>query len=107
MDCHIPDHHGPDELAITILTRYPLHLTWRKTYIITACMALYFFVFVLVVQSFEKIPALKAIAPTQKEPPVAIAQVVLLVVFIVLTALSVKKFRPESASGVKSAAKAG
>lgn len=93
-------------LAITIVTRYPLRLTWRKTYIITACLALYFNVFVLLVQSFEKIPGLKAIAPTQKEPPFAIAQIALLVVFIVLTALAVKKFRPEPASTVKSAAKA-
>jgi uncharacterized membrane protein YdcZ (DUF606 family) len=62
-------------LAIAIATRYPLHLSWRKTYVITACAVLYFNVFVLVVQSFEKVPQLKAIAPTQKEPPFAIAQV--------------------------------
>jgi hypothetical protein len=82
-------------LAITIVTRYPLHMAWRKTYVITACVALYFNVFVLVVQSFEKIPALRAIAPTQKEGPFAIAQIAILVVFIGLTALAVKKFRAE------------
>ena len=82
-------------LAITIVTRYPLHLKWRKTYVITACAALYFNVFVLVVQSFQKVPALKAIAPTQKEPPFAIAQIAVLAVFVVLTVLSVKKFRLE------------
>ena len=80
-------------LAITIVTRYPLHLAWRKTYVITACAVLYFNVFVLVVQSFEKVPQLKAIAPTQKEPPFAIAQLFVLVLFIALTTLAVKKFR--------------
>ncbi len=43
-------------LATAIVTRYALHLAWRKTYVITACAALYFNVFVLVVQSFEKVP---------------------------------------------------
>ena len=80
-------------LAITIVTRYPLHLAWRKTYVITACAVLYFNVFVLVVQSFEKVPQLRAIAPTQKEPPFAIAQIFVLVLFVVLTILAVKRFR--------------
>jgi hypothetical protein len=60
-------------LTIAIVTRCPLHLAWRKTYVIEACAVLYFNVFVLVVQSFEKISGLRAIAPTQKEPPFAIA----------------------------------
>ena len=80
-------------LAIAIVTRYTLHLTWRKTYVIAACMALYFNIFVLVVQSFEKVPSLKAIAPTQKEPPFAIAQITVLLLFIVLTIFAVKRFR--------------
>ena len=66
-------------LAITTVMRYPLHLAWRKTYVIAACAALYFNIFVLVVQSFEKVPQLKAIAPTQKELPFAIAQIAVLV----------------------------
>ena len=82
-------------LAIAIVTRYSLHLAWRKTYVITACVALYFNVFVLVVQSFEKITGLRAIAPTQKEPPFAIAQIAVLVLFIALTTLAVKKFHAE------------
>ena len=80
-------------LAIAIVTRYVLHLTWKKTYVIAACTALYFNVFVLVVQSFEKVPSLKAIAPTQKEAPFAVAQITLLLLFVVLTAFSVKRFR--------------
>ena len=53
--------------------------------------------FVLVVQSFEKVPALRAMAPTQSEPPFKIAQVIVLVVFIVLGVFAVKKFHPERA----------
>ncbi len=93
-------------LALAIVTRYPLHLAWRKTYVITACAALYFNVFVLVVQSFEKVPTLKAIAPTQKEPPFAVAQIAVLVVFVVLTILAVKKFRPEPMTVRKTSATA-
>ena len=70
-------------LAIAVVTRYLLHLTWRKTFVIAACMALYFNVFVFVVQSFEKGPPLRAIAPTQKEPPFAVAQGVVLLLFMV------------------------
>jgi len=82
-------------LAIAILARYAFHLSgaWRRIYAITAMLALYLNVFVLVVQSFEKVPALHALAPTQKEPPFAIAQLVVLVLFIVLTVFASKKFR--------------
>ena len=81
-------------LAIAVVTRYLLHLAWRKTFVIAACMALYFNVFVFVVQSFEKVPSLRAIAPTQKEPPFAVAQGVILLLFMVLTTFAVKRFRP-------------
>ena len=93
-------------LAIAIVTRYPLRLAWRKTYVITACAALYFNIFVLVVQSFEKVPQLKAIAPTQKEPPFAITQVAVLVLFVVLTTFAVKRFGSEPMTLAKSSAKA-
>ena len=82
-------------LAVAILTRYFLHLAWIKTYVVAACLLLYFNVFVLVVQSFEKIPALRAIAPTQKEPPFAIAQIAVLLFFAVLTIFAVKRFRTQ------------
>jgi len=80
-------------LAIAAVARYFLHLTWRKTYVIAACTGLYLNVFVLVVQSFEKVPSLKALAPTQKEPPFAIVQIAVLLFFVVLTTFSVKRFR--------------
>jgi hypothetical protein len=81
-------------LAVATVARYLLHLTWRKTYVIAACLALYFNVFVLVVQSFEKVAPLRAIAPTQKEPPFAIAQIAVLLLFVVLTTFAVKRFHP-------------
>src|SRR6266480_5915867 len=58
-------------LPVAIAARYGFHLAgaWRRIYVITAAVALYLNVFVLVVQLFLKVPALKAIAPTQKEPP--------------------------------------
>ena len=81
-------------LTIAILARYAFHLggIWRKTYVITAMLSLYFNCFVFVVQSFEKVPALHALAPTQKEPPFAIAQLVLLALFILFTIIAAKKF---------------
>jgi len=82
-------------LAVAIVARYPLHLAWRKTYVITACAALYFNVFVLVVQSFQKVPALRTLAPTQTEPPFAIAQIAVLAIFVALTVFAVKRFRVE------------
>lgn len=85
-------------LAIAILARYALHLAgaWRAVYVICASVALYFNVFVLVVQLFEKVPALRALAPTQKEPPFLVAQLAVLALFIGLTVLATKKFRSEA-----------
>jgi hypothetical protein len=84
-------------LAVAILARYPLHLARasRWIYVVCAVLALYFNVFVAVVQSFLKVPALKAMAPTQKEPPFVVAQVVVMVLFIVLGIFAVKKFHVE------------
>jgi hypothetical protein len=82
-------------LAVAILARYGLHLAgaWRSIYVVTAVIALYLNVFVLVVQGFLKVHALNALAPTQSEPPFLIAQLVVMALFIVLTIFAVKKFR--------------
>lgn len=81
-------------LAVAIFSRYKRHMTggWRRTYVISAVVALYFNVFVLVVQLFQKVPALKAMAPTQSEPPFAIAQLIVLVLFVGLGIAAAKKF---------------
>jgi len=74
--------------------------------VISAAIALYFNVFVLVVQSFEKVPALKAMAPTQKEPPFVVAQLAVLALFVVLTIFAAKRFRSEPVPAARSAGKA-
>ena len=86
-------------LAVAILARYAFHLAgaWRWIYAVSATIALYLNVFVLVVQSFEKVPALKAMAPTQSEPPFLVAQLVVLVLFVVLTILAAKRFHNQPA----------
>jgi hypothetical protein len=56
---------------------------WRPLYVLTAVASLYFNCFVLVVQSFQKIPALNAFAPTGTEPPFAVVQGALLLAFTV------------------------
>lgn len=86
-------------LAVAIV-RYSFHLAgvWRGAYVIGAVIAQYFDVFVLIVQSFLKVPALKALAPTQSEPPFAVTQLVVLVLFIVLGVFAVRKFRLEPAA---------
>ncbi|MDB6169424.1 MAG: hypothetical protein JWM88_2288 [Verrucomicrobia bacterium] len=66
---------------------------WRGTFVVTAVLAQYFNCFVLVVQSFQKIAPLHALAPTQKEPPFAIAQGTVLTLFVVLGIIAFKKFR--------------
>lgn len=82
-------------LAIAIFARYSRQLAgvWRRGFVICATLALYLNVFVAVVQAFEKIPALKASAPTQKEPPFLVTQLVVLLVFVGLTVLAAKKFQ--------------
>ena len=86
-------------LAFAILARYGLHLAggWRRIYAAGAVLALYFLVFVGVAQLFAKVPALHALAPTQSEPPFAIAEGAVLVLFVVLTVAAAIKFRPAAA----------
>jgi hypothetical protein len=82
-------------LAIAILGRYWFHMNgrWRLAYVICAVIAQYLNVFVLVAQLFDKVPALKSLAPTQSEPPFAISELVVLLVFILLGILAVRGFR--------------
>jgi magnesium-transporting ATPase (P-type) len=84
-------------LALTSYARYPKNLAgaWRWIYVIGAVISLYFNVFVGVVQSFEKIPALKAMAATQSEPPFKLTQLVVLALFVLLTFVAAIRFRPE------------
>jgi hypothetical protein len=82
-------------LGVAVFARYSKHLEgrWNPAYIVTALTAQYLNVFVLVVQSFLKVPALKALAPTQTEPPFAIVQGIVLLGFIALTVAATLKAR--------------
>src|SRR5713226_8865869 len=84
-------------LAVAIVARYARHLAgaWRWIYVVIAMISLYLNVFVLVVQLFQKVPALKAMAPTQSEPPFAVTQLVVLALFVLLTIVAAIKFRGE------------
>ena len=85
-------------LAVAIWARYGGRLAgaWRSTYVVTAAIALYFNCFVAVVQAFAKIPALHALAPTQKESPFAISQLLVLAIFVWLTWRAAKRFHTAS-----------
>lgn len=84
-------------LAIAVFARYRRRLAggWNRAYAIAAVIALYFNVFVLIAQLFQKVPALKALAPTQSEQPFKIAQLAVLIIFVVIGILSAVRFRSE------------
>jgi len=84
-------------LALTIFARYAKDLAgpWRWIYVIGAVICLYFNLFVAVVQAFEKIPALHAVAPTQSEPPFKLTQLIVLFVSVLLAIVAVIRFHPE------------
>ena len=89
-------------LAIAIAARYLFRLagSWRWVYVASATLALYFNVFVLVVQSFMKIPALKAMAPTQAEPPFVVAQGMVFLLFLSMGIMATRRFRLEPVRAV-------
>lgn len=86
-------------LALTLVALYVRGLAggWRRIYVATAVFALYLNVFVLVVQAFLKVQFLNALAPTQGEPPFAIAQGAVLLAFVALGILALRRFHPERA----------
>ncbi|HEV8378519.1 MAG TPA: hypothetical protein VGP99_06680 [Tepidisphaeraceae bacterium] len=97
---HFMPSHGVGILSLLLLpvaiyARYGRNLIghWRWTYVLTAMLAFYFNVFVLVVQLFVKVPALKTIAPTQSEPPFGITQLSVLLVFVAFTIAAARRFR--------------
>jgi hypothetical protein len=83
-------------LALAVLALYVFDLQgiWRGVYVVSAVMALYFNVFVGVVQGFQKIAFLQPLSPTQSEPPFLITQLAVLVTFILLGFWAVRSFYP-------------
>jgi hypothetical protein len=87
-------------LAAALLAFYVYHLAgaWRWIYVVGAVVALYFNVFVGVVQAFRKVSFLEPLAPTQSEPPFLVAQLAVMAIFIVLGVLAVRRFHPPKAA---------
>ena len=90
-------------LLFVILARYKFRLdgAWRLIYVISLVITVYLDAFVAIVQAFLKIPSLHALAPGGSEPPFAIAQGVLFVVFVWLGIVAARNFRREMAIGVQ------
>ena len=87
-------------LAVAVIALYFLQLKgiWRWIYVVAAMIAIYFDCFVGVIQAFQKIDVLHALAPTQStEPAFVVPQLVLLVIFVVLGYGALKKFHPHAA----------
>lgn len=95
----LPSHVvGAVALVVVAVAAYALYGPglagrWRGVYAGTAVASLYFLIFVGVAQAFAKIPALKAAAPTQSEPPFAVAQGVVLLLFVALGIAAVRTRR--------------
>jgi hypothetical protein len=85
-------------LLLAAVAWYTGHVrgVWRVIYVLSTLILFYLDAFVAIAQSFMKIPALHALAPKGNEPPFAIAQGLLLLVFIVLGFLALKRFHPVS-----------
>ncbi|WGD53119.1 hypothetical protein QA641_04050 [Bradyrhizobium sp. CB1650] len=85
-------------LATACFALYYMKLAgaWRWIYALTALISLYLNVFVLVIQSFLKVPALHALAPSvpPTEPPFATVQGIVLVFFVVLIIGVIRRYRP-------------
>lgn len=82
-------------LAAAIPARFAWRLAsrWRWVYVVSAVLALYLNVFVGVMQAFQKIPVLNALAPTQSELPFLLTQLAVLALFIALGIVTTIRFR--------------
>jgi hypothetical protein len=83
-------------IALAALYGYRLARSWRWIYVVSALVALYLNVFVLVAQAFLKVPILNVLAPTQSDPGFIVAQLIVLALFVVLGTGAVLRFHPEA-----------
>jgi len=89
---------GVIELVIIVIAALALYLkhlaqAWRGIYIVSIVLATYLNFFVTVVQAFLKINFLHVLAPSGKEPPFVIAQLLTLALFVVIGTLALKRPR--------------
>ena len=96
-------------VLVAALAVYVGHLAnaWRGIYVVTIVLAVYFNVFVAVAQAFMKFGFLHALAPTGKEPPFLIAQLVTLALFILIGVTAFRRYRGDAITGMISRAAAG
>ena len=87
-------------LLVVVLARYRFHLAgaWRWIYAVGIVITVYFDAFVTVVQTFLKVPAAHSLAPTGAEPPFAITQGIVLLIFVVFGIVAAIRFRPAATS---------
>jgi hypothetical protein len=80
-------------LAVALYALYGAGRTgvWRPVYAITATIAQWFNVFVLITQSFQKIHVLNTFAPNGNEPPFLAAQGIVLLLFVYIGWRAVKR----------------
>jgi hypothetical protein len=83
-------------LVPVLLARYRKHLegAWRGVYLVGSVLVLYLNVFVLVDQLFRRVPALIVLAPTHKEPPYLLTQLLVMALFVALGIAAARRFRP-------------
>lgn len=83
-------------LAVALVALYGRGLAgvWRPVYIITAMASLWLNVFVLIVQAFQKVSLLHALAPNQNEPPFLAAQGGTLLLFVLITIVALRRYHP-------------
>ncbi len=85
-------------LLVACVALYGMKLAgiWRPVYVVTALASLYLNVFVLIIQSFLKVPALHEIAPGNPPmgPAFAAVQGLVLVFFVVVIVGAWRRFKP-------------
>ncbi|WP_136621068.1 MULTISPECIES: hypothetical protein [Mesorhizobium] len=83
-------------LAGVLVARSRFHFAgaWRGIYAAGMTASVYLLVFVGIVQAFQKIPILNVFAPTGTEIPFVVTQGVTLLIFLVVGALAVLRYKP-------------
>jgi hypothetical protein len=88
---------GVIELVVVAIAAFALYVydlarAWRRIYVVTIVLTVYFNAFVAVAQAFLKIGFLHAFAPTGKEPPFLVAQLLTLALFVVIGVTALRRF---------------
>jgi hypothetical protein len=83
-------------LLVTLHARYRARLAgiWRPTYVAGVTLLMFFNTLVLIIQSFQKIGPLHALAPLGSEPTILACQVILLLGCIAAGILAALRFKP-------------